>query len=349
MTGKGHSITCRIMILILMIGLTPSLALADKGEPDHDKPIRLYATAFAGPIGTVNSLSTVVINGRTLYGAQTIWCGDLIQVPVDTSIRVLLESVGQMTLTASASLRVATRLTSQDGKTVAPILIASLMGGEIDVRLEPQAGAYIETGNTVITADRGASFRLKDGDQDARVDTFVGEVHAEPIRKKYIAFLGNRSPFGSKDLTPASKIIHVPPNQQKRLTVQIKQKKQTTPIKNNFMPAQDEYAKYLPIRFSLQPSTIGQLDTVDTKTDEFGVAETNFTPTIDQGDAKFIVTVLENPEESHEVGKIIVGSPPSKRIFTKTNILITAGVIGVLLIVSRRDKSKKDPPIIIEP
>ncbi len=348
MTGKGHSRTCRIMILIMMLGMTPSLALADKGEPDRDRPIRLYATAFAGPIGTVNSLSTVVINGRTLYGAQTIWCGDLIQVPGDTSIRILLESVGQMTLTAGASLRVATRLTSQDGETVAPVLIASLMGGEINVKLQPQASAYIETGNTVITAGKGASFRLRDVDQVALVDTFVGEVHTQP--GGFIVQRGkDRPPFGSRDVTPETKTITLSPREQERVIIQIKLKKQTGPFKKISMPAQDEYAKNLPIRFSVEPPTIGQLDKEVTQTDEDGIAETNFIAGNNRGDAKIFVTILVNPEEKYEVAKIIVRTSLTKRILNKRNILIAAGVIGASLIITHGDPSKKDPPIVIEP
>src|ERR1051326_2740996 len=107
MMQAKHSITALCLILILIAGLTPTLARADEGIRE-DKPLRLYATAMRGPIGTVLSYDAMAINGREARGDRPIWGGEMIRAPFNNSAQVLLESVGQVILKRGAVASLAT-------------------------------------------------------------------------------------------------------------------------------------------------------------------------------------------------------------------------------------------------
>jgi hypothetical protein len=69
------------------------------------------------------------------------------------------------------------------------VLVASLIAGDIKVRLEPGAGAFVQAADSAFAATRGASFRVGiDEEGRAALDTFSGEVSLEqqPAQRKYI-------------------------------------------------------------------------------------------------------------------------------------------------------------------
>jgi hypothetical protein len=226
-------------------------------------------------------------------------------------------------------------------------LIASVIEGEINVRLQPEASAYIETGGAVISADKGASFRLRVEDQNAQVDASVGEVYVEPQQfYRYKLRPVERDPI-TGIVKSAPRTTYVPARESRKLSVSVRKRTKPKPVSTGFLPQADEPAKDLRIQFTLDDPTIGKLDPVETTTDATGVATTNFTSTSDRGKSNFTATVVENPVDKY-VGKIVIGKPPGK--FSLRNILIAAGVMGaVLIICCRPDPMKQDPPIVIEP
>lgn len=350
MIRRRHSRTCTIVSLLLIAGMTSRVARADDGEKQQARPIRLYAAAPVGPIGTVRSLGAMKINGRALYGEQAIWRGDLIQVLCYTGAGVRLDSIGQITLASGANMTISTTLSYQDDDTLHPVLIASLIEGEIKVRLQPEASAYIETRDSIIGANQGACFRLRADAQNAQVDAIVGEVHVAPQGQtdRLIGHVGERDP-NTNDFKITSKPLYVDPNLQKRSGVKIVRPKTSDRRSKTFMPIQDEPAKNILVRFSLEPQTIGQLDPQEAFTNDLGIAETTFTAGANRRKGNLIATVVERPEYRY-TRKIVVGKPPG--IFRKRNILIAAGAIGAIIIiccVRPPNSQTQDPPIIIEP
>lgn len=174
MTRYRNLISVLCLALVLTCTLAPRLTRADDGS--QERPIHLYATATPEPIGAIYSLTPFVIAGRLVYGGQTIWGGELIQAPTDSSVRVQLDSIGQVTIANGAAARLARRFTGSDGRS---LLIASLVNGHMSVDLLQNAGAYIESSGSVFKASSGAHFRVGIREGRAIVDAASGEVQID--------------------------------------------------------------------------------------------------------------------------------------------------------------------------
>ncbi|HSE99170.1 MAG TPA: hypothetical protein VLD57_12955, partial [Blastocatellia bacterium] len=89
-----------LMILVLAAALLPAPASANDGG--EVRPVRLFATALTGPIGTIAggalSSAALAINGRVVSGDRPIWAGDLLQSRSNSNISVLLDEIGRVTL-----------------------------------------------------------------------------------------------------------------------------------------------------------------------------------------------------------------------------------------------------------
>lgn len=165
------------LILVLICPLIPKKTLAD--DSSQGKPVRLYANGGLGPIGMIYSLSPFAIDGRLTYGEQTIWGGELIQAPPDSSVRVNLDSIGRVTLKSAAIARLTTTFTTLDGERH-PLLVASLISGDMIVDLRQDAGAYVESSGSSFTASGGANFRVAIREGRALVDMASGEMQVGP-------------------------------------------------------------------------------------------------------------------------------------------------------------------------
>ena len=183
MLRHRHSAPGLCLALLLTGSLTPKLAHAEDRNRDEDRPIRLYANATLGLIGKVmgNSLGggAIRINGRLAHEDQTIWNGDLIEAPANLSAYVLLDSVGQVTLRSGAQVRLATTLTKLDDTITRPVLVASLISGDMVVKLQQEAIAYIEACGSAYISSGGASFRISVRNGHPMVDAATGTVSLE--------------------------------------------------------------------------------------------------------------------------------------------------------------------------
>ena len=177
---RATTVVC--LIVVLSAGLVPAPASAGNHGSDDERTIRLYASARFGPIGSIklNSLSDspVAIDGRIAESEAPIWGGELIRVRAGRTARVTLDSIGQVTLSQGAMVRLATaNAGSEDGSY--KVLVASVVLGSIDVRLNSGAGAYVETGRSALTASRGASFAVCVQDGRALLTTAAGRVRVQ--------------------------------------------------------------------------------------------------------------------------------------------------------------------------
>jgi hypothetical protein len=191
MKKTGYYAFALLMAAVVAIESTSRQIGADGGGTAESRPIRLYATA-SGPIGKVamsfSSRSALAINGRVVQGEHVLWGGELVQAPANRSVRVSFDSIGQVTLTRGAVARFATAR-GEVGGASSPVLVASLVAGDIKVRLEPEAGAFVKAAESSFSASRGASFQIGlDEEGRAALDTISGDVIPEqqPAQRKYL-------------------------------------------------------------------------------------------------------------------------------------------------------------------
>jgi hypothetical protein len=162
-----------LLIAALVMTALPSQvrALADGG--DQERPIRLYATAMAGPIGSLDAFGKALINERPTSGEQDLWGGELIESPQGASTQAWFERIGRVTLAGGTAVRF--------GVAPGSVLVASLLGGSITVKLDRNASAYVQAAGNAFTGSMGASFRVSSRGGDSTVEIIAGTVSAEQL------------------------------------------------------------------------------------------------------------------------------------------------------------------------
>lgn len=167
-----------MLCMLLAVGLAP-IRISAEGGSDQERPIRLYSTATGAPIGSITGdpigARAVAINGRVTRGDQLLWGGELLQALSNESVRVAFDDVGSLTLESGAAVRISTSRAAA-GADSQRMLVASLIRGDISVKLNDQAGAYVEASGSAFTASSGAKFQIAIRDNRAVVNTSVGEV-----------------------------------------------------------------------------------------------------------------------------------------------------------------------------
>jgi hypothetical protein len=182
-----YSVTalCCVLTLALLALTMPKPAFADNG--DEDKPIRLRANAEFAPLGEVFSLGDVALNGKTAKGAQTLWGRELIQSFSDSGASVSIEALGTVTLKKGAIVRLAKNTNVNSDESNRGVLIASLVNGDMNVKLEEGVSAYVQTCGAIYTSSNGASFRItaRDGQVFAKASVGTIEIQQPAPQKKY--------------------------------------------------------------------------------------------------------------------------------------------------------------------
>lgn len=178
MKKRLHRATHLIVGVALIVGIVPKVARADDGR--KVKSIRLPAREAFGPIGKIYSLGGISINGRAVSGEQMIWGSELLEAAGNASACVLLDSIGLVTLARGAIAKLATKATNLDDSRTPYVLVATLTSGDIVVKLEQDAAAYIETCGLVFISSLGASFRIGIREGQPMIDTMRGAVKMEP-------------------------------------------------------------------------------------------------------------------------------------------------------------------------
>ena len=260
MTNRFPSIAL-LLVFILIIGITPKPAFADGESRDTERPIRLYASARFGPIGSISDTSfanqSVVINGRAVYGEQMIWGGEFIQSRDGQSVRVSFDSIGEVTLADKAMVRFGTSHGSPED-TGRNVLVASLMNGSLSVKLNRDAGAHVEAAGSRFTAAPNAQFRINVKEGMASLARMTGTVIVEQptVQQKYT--------------------LRPPPGQGGALSVSARSTRQ---IQIQVTDENDRPVPDLPILFSLGDPCLGSIGLgaaagtlFTSKTDNRGIA-----------------------------------------------------------------------------
>jgi hypothetical protein len=184
---KKYSVTTLCFALaVALVSLTmPRASFADnKGD---EKPIRLRANEQAAPLGSLFSLGAVTLNGKTATGQQTIWGSELIQALSDKGASVSVDSLATVTLKKGALVRLAKNTNASSDETARGVLIASLINGEVSVKLQEGVSAYIQSCGSVFTSSNGAAFRITATDGVAIAKASYGTIEEQQpaTQKKY--------------------------------------------------------------------------------------------------------------------------------------------------------------------
>lgn len=333
--------TVLFLMVTLTAGLTPAPVCAGH-DTDQGRPIRLFATARFGPIGTIklNSLSdaAVAIDGRIVQGEAPIWGGELIQVRAGRTVRVTLDSIGQATLAQGAIVRFATARASSDDAGY-DVLVASIAAGSVDVKLNAGAGAYMEAGRSAFTASRGARFSVAVEEGRASLSTVAGVVRAQDqaavpqdINIRLVDDLGRPVSSGSQ--------FSVRARSTRQVQVQVTDK--------NDKPLSD-----LPVLFSLGNPCLGSLGlgalaglTLVQKTDKRGIASVPLVA----GAAGCAASIVAKVEGTNASVTIQTNVQPQARFLNTQNSLIIAAAaaataIGVSLAISGSDSKVPITPV----
>ncbi len=161
------------LCLILASGqiLTPQSASAGNVE---------ISTFDAGPavepIGKIEAAGQIIINGRVASGKEAVWDGELLQIPANSNANVSLENIGQVMLKGGSVVRLATISTKLRDQINHRALSASVVNGEMDVKLNGEAIAFVQAGRFAYLANAGANFHVSVHDDAAKLHTLNGAV-----------------------------------------------------------------------------------------------------------------------------------------------------------------------------
>lgn len=134
--------------------------------------VKLYSNNKAGMIGMVESGGTVKINGREARRQELLWDGEIVQAPANAGAQLSLAGLGQVQLTKGSVVK----LTTAAAPNAKRVLTAAVLQGEINVKLQPEIAAYVETNGKSFAADAGARFRVNGRDGNSVVEVFAGNV-----------------------------------------------------------------------------------------------------------------------------------------------------------------------------
>ncbi len=156
------------VLLILALLLAPITLLA-RVELEATPPHAERATA--APIGSVESLESIQINGVPGGQQSLIWNGDLVRAAAGASAQVMLSSIGKVTLRGGSIVKLMTNAETQT-------LRADILNGELNVTLKPESSATLQLAGATFVTTRGAQFRAGVRDGQAVVIATTGKAIA---------------------------------------------------------------------------------------------------------------------------------------------------------------------------
>ncbi len=113
--------------------------------------------AGVAPVGAVESLGAIKINGRAARSGTALWGNELLQAPAIESARMTLDGIGLISLSGGSMIKLVSIL-REDGE--ASTLFAYLLTGAMTIRLNGRSSARICAGNSIFAVSPGSSARL---------------------------------------------------------------------------------------------------------------------------------------------------------------------------------------------
>lgn len=317
-------------LLIIGVFLITHFARPANGD---DRPIRLYANAGAGPIGSIDMWSRVSINGRKATGAQAVWGGEVIEAQSDA--RISIENTAEVALTRGAILKLAKTRNSFDDDG-GDLLIAQIITGSVSINLDATASAYVEASGSTFIAKRSSRFKIDVS--EGRVDLSVArgaveEAQTTPQRRYQLRPIG----IGAN--------LSVRARATRQIQIQV------TDENNN--PAPD-----VPVLFAVGAQGGGTFSAagaaaatnVTVRTDRRGVATVIFTAGANPT-ATTITATIPGTDAIFTTSVTVSAATAFLSTTTITLLAVAGGVAaGTAIVVAKKNNSNEDvvaqPPII---
>jgi len=264
----------------------------------------------------MNSLtSSVAIDGRLARGDESIWGGELITVLHDRTVCIALDSIGVVSLSRGAMVRLNDGR-SASGDSSYEVLVASVIHGNVELKLNATAGAYVEAPGSAFIASPGASFKVRVEDGRTSLITVAGTVRVQDqpvpqdVNIRIVDDLGRPVSSGSQ--------FSVRARSTRQIQVQVTDK--------NDKPLPD-----LPVLFSLGNPCLGTLGlgavaglTMMQKTDKRGIAAVPLVA----GAAKCAASIVAKVEGTNASVSIQTNVQSGPQLFTPRNTLLAAAAAG---------------------
>ncbi|MFL6215498.1 MAG: hypothetical protein ACJ74J_16575 [Blastocatellia bacterium] len=349
-----------LIILIVSLVLGPAVARA------QNHPRYSASGGSSGPIGMIWSDGQVRMNGRLAGGGQPVWSGDLLEAVSSASNQVFIESVGQVSLMSNARVRLSLGATGGDEQSIHPVLVAALLDGDLALRLNQEASAYVETGGQGFQSSAGAVFRIGMRDGHPFVDTERGWVEPASTDSGRIISVGSASMIDRKtNSTRAARgRTNVPKGQEQTCLVELrwvdKPGRQhlvravswAGGLSLSRMQGDSQPAVGVPVAFRLTNligTLNGQTDVI-VKTDAAGIARVTFTA-LKNGSATLIGKVMAAPDDTCVPSDEVRWEIRVPRWLTPTKLIIFGAVATIATYPLWRPerKIKQVPPVEIIP
>ncbi len=151
-------------------GVGAGAVAVESGEYEVEFPV--------GVIGMIETSGAVIIDGRPSGRLENLLGGELIEARPGSSARLLLPSVGQVTLGSNAIARITSVAAGEEAQQKSHVLVASLLAGEMAVQLEAAASGYIQAGASSLLAYEGGSLQVAVRDGQALLSRVNGYVES---------------------------------------------------------------------------------------------------------------------------------------------------------------------------
>jgi hypothetical protein len=356
MTKHSWTLIRLCLVIALIVNFNAAAARADDASKERD--FRLSVTESFSPIGKLHSFGGARINGRQTDGEQSVWAGDMIEAPPNSSVRVSLNSIGRITLKGSAIARLATAYEMTEQNADRRVLVAWVLKGDMAAQLDADVSAYVEARGSGFSSSAGASFRITSREGLVVADAAIGAIWAvSSLPQEYrlqrvtidrgrLIDLGNRE-IKKRRREPEPFSVRLtgrkPPTRTVAFTSGPGAATGATP--QDLDPISDE-----PVEFELisdNPNIrLGTLSSRGEPTNKDGIASTTFFAGNNSGTGKLRVTVPRlGITQDWQV--IVVSGP----VLTRNRILIgAAALVGAIIIVdpwSGDGEIKQLPPPVI--
>ncbi|MBS1812070.1 MAG: hypothetical protein JST84_28160 [Acidobacteria bacterium] len=158
-----------IFLLAFALALMPVVSLAGASRVNDRSNDRSATRLTAAPIGSVESMEAIEINGNEAGRQGLLWNGDTVQAASGASAQVMLATIGNITLRGGATVKLA-------ADTVSHAMLASLVNGEVSVSLKPESAARLEVAGAGFVTTKGAQFRAGIRDGQPIITPISGQV-----------------------------------------------------------------------------------------------------------------------------------------------------------------------------
>jgi hypothetical protein len=273
---KNPTVATLSAMLMFSLLFSPAQALANgSGNIPEKTRLRIVPEPnVTKPIGTIESIGKIKINGQFLPGGKgPFWGGELIQLPAGINAQVRIGSLGQVSLDGGAEVKISVRKHQAEIHSQQTLLV-DLTSGSVTIKLEAGIPAYLSARGTLFAASAGSRLRFGVREERAFADALSGSVmdagnwaatppppvmmaaanavrrNAQAAQRRYL-------------ITPVQAMYDVKARSTRQVQVRV------TDENNNDVPN-------LPIIFSLS-GNVGALSATSAVTNSAGVASVNFT------------------------------------------------------------------------